>query len=279
MKQIFIFSDTQKDTISYFEREPAILVSMNRSDLPYLKEQDFADFSAVYVLIGGDKRYVGQAAGQTITQRLSQHFLKDDKAWVDSVIFFSRTDGKMSKADTDYLEKKLIQDFKEKSEFDLTNSTAGNTSYIDKLQKAKSDQLYDTVFEIIDEIANIDLFGATEEAEDVTAVPTIAGDAFEIEYNGKKIASSSARGLFIDFVKDIVNDSKYENQIQEIIIDNSPTFSMILGKKVSTYNGRPNSIEVSNGIWLYTNFSRKNIKKKIEKFARQMRLNIKLKWG
>lgn len=277
MKQIFIFSDTQKDTISYFEREPAILVSMNRSDLPYLKEQDFADFSAVYVLIGGDKRYVGQAAGQTITQRLSQHFLKDDKAWVESVIFFSRTDGKMSKADTDYLERKLIQDFKEKSDFDLTNSTAGNTSYIDKLQKAKSDQLYDTVFEIIDEIANIDLFGATEEVEDDT-VPTITGDAFEVEYNGKKIASSSARGLFIDFVKDVVNDSEYENQIKEIIIDNAPTFGMILGRKVSTYNGRPNSAEVANGIWLYTNFSRKNMKKKIEKFAGQMGLKIKLKW-
>lgn len=183
----------------------------------------------------------------------------------------------MSKADTDYLERKLIQDFKEKSDFDLTNSTAGNTSYIDKLQKAKSDQLYDTVFEIIDEIANIDLFGATEEVEDDT-VPTITGDAFEVEYNGKKIASSSARGLFIDFVKDVVNDSEYENQIKEIIIDNAPTFGMILGRKVSTYNGRPNSAEVANGIWLYTNFSRKNMKKKIEKFAGQMGLKIKLKW-
>ncbi|MFS9271942.1 hypothetical protein QM457_07525 [Streptococcus timonensis] len=82
MKQIFIFSDTQKDNISYFEREPAILVSMSRSDLPYLKEQDFANYQAVYVLIGGNKRYVGQAAGQSISLRLSQHFLKEDKAKV-----------------------------------------------------------------------------------------------------------------------------------------------------------------------------------------------------
>lgn len=82
MKQIFIFSDTQKDNISYFEREPAILVSMSRSDLPYLKEQDFANYPAVYVLIGGNKRYVGQAAGQSISLRLSQHFLKEDKAKV-----------------------------------------------------------------------------------------------------------------------------------------------------------------------------------------------------
>ena len=54
MKQIFIFSDSQKDNISYFEREPAMLVSMNRSDLPYLKEQDFASHTAIYVLIGGN---------------------------------------------------------------------------------------------------------------------------------------------------------------------------------------------------------------------------------
>lgn len=87
MKQIFIFSDSQKDNISYFEREPAMLVSMNRSDLPYLKEQDFASHTAIYVLIGGNKRYVGQAAGQTIYQRLYQHFSKEDKKWVSQFYF------------------------------------------------------------------------------------------------------------------------------------------------------------------------------------------------
>ncbi len=51
MKQIFIFSDNRKDSIVYFEREPAILVSMNRNDLLYLKEQDFATYPAIYVLI------------------------------------------------------------------------------------------------------------------------------------------------------------------------------------------------------------------------------------
>lgn len=66
---------------------------MSRSDFPYLKEQDFANYPAVYVLIGGNKRYVGQAAGQSISLRLSQHFLKEDKAWVESVLFFARADG------------------------------------------------------------------------------------------------------------------------------------------------------------------------------------------
>lgn len=100
------------------------MVSMIRSDLPYLKEQEFVNYPAVYVLIGGNKRYVGQAAGQSISLRLSQHFLKEDKAWVESVLFFARVDGKMSKADTDYLERRLIQDFQEKSDYEMMNLQA-----------------------------------------------------------------------------------------------------------------------------------------------------------
>lgn len=76
MKQIFIFSDSQKDNISYFEREPAMLVSMNRSDLPYLKEQDFASHTAIYVLIGGNKRYVGNLQAKPFINGYINTFLK-----------------------------------------------------------------------------------------------------------------------------------------------------------------------------------------------------------
>ena len=76
MKQIFIFSDSQKDNISYFEREPAILVSMSRSDLPYLKEQDFASHTAIYVLIGGNKRYVGNLQAKPFINGYINTFLK-----------------------------------------------------------------------------------------------------------------------------------------------------------------------------------------------------------
>ena len=61
---------------------------MNREDFPYLKEQEFSKFPAVYVLIGQNKRYVGQTAGQTITQRLSQHLSDEAKNWAESVVFF-----------------------------------------------------------------------------------------------------------------------------------------------------------------------------------------------
>lgn len=67
-------------------------------------------------MIGENKRYVGQVAGQGITQRLTQHFQNKDNDWVEFVLFFARADGKMSKAGTDYLERRLIKDFKKKSD-------------------------------------------------------------------------------------------------------------------------------------------------------------------
>ena len=64
MKQIFITTNRQKDNISFYENEPAILVTLDKADLPYLKEQEFSAFPAIYVLIGNNKRYIGQTADQ-----------------------------------------------------------------------------------------------------------------------------------------------------------------------------------------------------------------------
>ena len=171
---------------------------MTKGDFPYLKEQEFSIYPAVYVLIGGNKQNVGQAAGQSISTRLSHHFRNEKKDWVDSVLFFSITDGKLSIADTDYLQKRLIQNLIEKSDYEMTNHTSRNDSFIGKLQKAKSDQLYDTVFEIIDEIANIDLFGSSE--DNVVSTGEVSTDGqYQIEYDGKRLASKSARGLLVVF--------------------------------------------------------------------------------
>ena len=251
---------------------------MTKGDFPYLKEQEFSNYPAVYVLIGGNKRYVGQAAGQSISTRLSQHFTNEKKYRVDSVLFFSRTDGKLSKADIDYLEKRVIQDFIEKSDYEMMNHTSGNDSFIDKLQKAKSDQLYDTAFEIIDEIVNIDLFGSSEDNK-VSTVDVSTDVQYQIEYDGKRLASKSARGLLVDFVSQLFTDEKYTDQLHELIVDETPSFAMILGRKPSMYNGRPNSAKVADGVWVYANFNKKNVRIKIEKLARQLGIPVIIKWN
>ena len=151
-------------------------------------------------------------------------FLKKIRNGLSQFYFFSRTDGKLSKADTDYLEKRLIQDFIEKSDYQMMNSTIGNKSYIGKLPKAQSDQLYETVFEIIDDIANIDLFGVSE-GELTNEVSS--SDMFEIQYDGHTLQSKSARGLFVDFVKSMLVDDKYKQQIEELIAPNAPTAGVV----------------------------------------------------
>ncbi len=276
MKQIFIFSDNRKDSIVYFEREPAILVSMNRNDLLYLKEQDFATYPAIYVLIGGNKRYVGQVAGQKIAQRLTQHFQNKANDWVESVLFFGRADGKMSKADTDYLERRLIKDFSEKSSYELTNSTKGNKSYIDKLQKAKSDQLYNIAFEILNDIANIDLFGTEKEESN-----TYNEDhPFKLTFENKVITAKSARKLYTKFAEAVIENPSYEAIIKKIVVEGCPTYSLIFGSEIGNYNGYSNAVRLSNGICLYNNLSRKGLREKINTIAQQVGVEYKiLKWG
>ncbi|MCW6179567.1 hypothetical protein L7U65_26925, partial [Klebsiella pneumoniae] len=61
--------------------------------------------------------------------------------------------------------------------FDLVIAAGGDG----KLSKAQSDQLYETVFEIIDDIANIDLFGVSEGELTNEVSPS---DMFEIQYDG-----------------------------------------------------------------------------------------------
>ena len=54
---------------------------------------------------------------------------------------------------------------------------------------------------------------------------------------------------------------------------------MILGRKPSMYNGRPNSARVADGVWVYANFNKKNVRIKIDKLARQLGIPVKIKWN
>ena len=277
MKQVFIFSDNQKDSIFCYEHDPVILVTMNREDFPYLKEQEFSKFPAVYVLIEQNKRYVGQTAGQTITQRLSQHLSDEAKNWAESVVFFSRKDGKMSKTETEYLEHKLIQDFKTKSDFELTNLNNGNTSYIGKLQKLQAEALYETVFEINEDITSLNFFGEESPSYELKQ-KELKTDKFVISYDKQKITSNSARKLFVEFVRNLLKDNKYSEKIKSLIVDDRPSHAFILGTKRSTYGGRPSSVQVSENIWLYTNLSRKDTRRKLEKLAADLSVKVELIW-
>ncbi len=83
----------------------------------------------------------------------------------------------------------------------------------------------------------------------------------------------------VDFVSQLFIDEKYTEQLQEFIVDETPSFAMILGRKPSTYNGKPNSANVAEGVWVYANFNKKTVRIKIEKLARQLGIPVKIKWN
>ncbi len=106
-----IVSDRSKDNITVYTKEPVFLAIADREDLKVLKDLEEANKAGIYILLGENQRYVGQASGK-IYDRLKQH--NEQKDWWNKIIFFGREDGRLDKSQTDYLEKKLIDEFKKR---------------------------------------------------------------------------------------------------------------------------------------------------------------------
>ena len=98
---IFINRESGNDNISIFYDEPTFVVI----DLPAIQLIEESQ-KQVYILLGDNKRYVGQASN-SIFSRLQQH--NTNKPWWNKLIFFGREDGHLSKAQLDLLERLIIE--------------------------------------------------------------------------------------------------------------------------------------------------------------------------
>ncbi len=151
---IFINRESGNDNISIFYDEPSFVVIANKDDLASIQLIDESKKPGIYILLGDDKRYIGQASN-TIFNILQQHYI--NKPWWNKLIFFGREDGHLSKAQLDLLERKIIEKMK-RAEIELDNNTQGNQSYIDKLSQFSALSLLSKVERVLIDIANI---GAT----------------------------------------------------------------------------------------------------------------------
>lgn len=94
------------------------------------------------------------------------------------------------------------------------------------------------------------------------------------------LTAPSARRLFIDFAEAIVEIKRYEQIVKGMVIKGCPTSRLLFGNELGSYNGQPNSVQLKNGIYLFTNFSRKAVRKKIDTLALQLGIDYKiLKWA
>ncbi|MCL2114428.1 MAG: hypothetical protein FWH31_10875 [Streptococcaceae bacterium] len=270
MRNIFITRNRDNDNISVYEKEPAVVITADRSDLSYLKNLSYANNPGIYLLLGENKRYVGQAAGQTINQRLSQHNLDENKSWFSKIIFFGRIDGNLTRTQADILEAKLIAYFEE-NEIPTENKTVGNSGKVDRLSEYQANELWDTFFEVLEEVANIDLI--QQEIQEETAKPQ--NKDFVVKYDGKAIRNKVARQLYIRLVKELWKSELYNEKLREFVVDEKATYKYVFGRKANVAsNGAKDSVEIDDGIHLYVSLSRASISWEINKIANWLGIKI-----
>lgn len=204
------------------------------------------------------KRYVGQASG-SIFSRIQQHDL--NKKWWNKVIFFGREDGHLNKAQLDFIEAKLINNFIQ-SEFELDNNTNGNSSYIDKLSKISATSLLSRIDETLREVANISLFDKT--LDDVVE-KRASGYEHHVVFMGKKFVNKSARKILLEVIKDIIT-SGYVNKLAPILSNSEPSTTKFLGTKtrISANGTRLTNPIAGTPYYLYVTFSTEAIQNKLE---------------
>ena len=140
---IFINRESGNDNISIFYDEPTFVVIANKDDLPAIQLIEESQKPGIYILLGDNKRYVGQASN-SIFSRLQQH--NTNKPWWNKLIFFGREDGHLSKAQLDLLERLIIEKMNtaniEKSILKLYSAVGEIThgDYREEITKIKSER-------------------------------------------------------------------------------------------------------------------------------------------
>lgn len=271
VKHIIVVSDNSRDNITVYTEEPAFVSIADRTDMNALKELDEANKAGIYILMGEDKRYVGQAS-TSIYNRLSQHHKQKD--WWHQVIFFGREDGHLDKSQTDYLENLLIKEFRQTS-FKVVNNTDGNTSWIDKTSKIQADKVWNIAQNILQEVANIDLF---ENSEPII-VEEKTGNYFIQLSDGHNIYGKNPSNNYLEFFKYLLSHNTYSPKVRERIMNGKTNSKYLLGTE-PRFDRKSNrlSTELEENIHLLTTLSTADKKRVLLRFADQIGLGITINW-
>ncbi|MDH2997015.1 methionine sulfoxide reductase [Pasteurellaceae bacterium LFhippo2] len=266
-----IVSDRAKDNITVYTKEPVFLAIADREDLKALKYLEEANKAGIYILLGENQRYVGQASGR-IYDRLITH--NENKDWWSKIIFFGREDGHLDKSQTDYLEKALIDAFR-KTDLILDNGTSGNRSFIDKTNKIKADNVWNIAQEIMDEVAHINIFESyfNDEEENQTS-------QIYIELDGHKITGKSYQDNQKQFFLFLLKQPKYRLLVEDFCLNGKPTVGHCIGNTPSFQpNGMKYTFELEKDLYLHIHASTTARRKAIQKFADVAGLKVVFHWG
>ncbi len=115
---------------------PGEMYSAPKESVDQLLSSDACKKFGVYLLLSGDKVYIGQSID--LAKRVSQHVAK--KKWWERVIILTTADDSLNRADIDYLEYYLIQKALNSNRLDSDNKKRGNMPKVDKFRKPELEQ-------------------------------------------------------------------------------------------------------------------------------------------
>lgn len=154
MPKHITYQITEEDSVSFFYSDPIVAGIAHRDDFNALSKEDEVRNPGIYILISPAQRYVGQASANILT-RLNEHH--KNKPWWEEVIFISHQWGGLGKDKLDYLESKLISEFKALG-YDMDNSNGGNTSHISRGAKIEADNFLQHGIEAVEQIGRVKFY-------------------------------------------------------------------------------------------------------------------------
>ncbi|MGT2926466.1 GIY-YIG nuclease family protein [Streptococcus cuniculipharyngis] len=275
VQHTIIAADNGKDNITVYTKEPGVVTSAHRSDLNALRQLPEAQKAGIYILIGENKRYIGQAA-TSVYSRLYQH--DKEKDWWNQVIFFGREDGHLDKSQLDYLETVLIKEFRDAG-FNLENATQGNSSWIDKISKIHADNIWHITQNVLEEVANIPLFEPSTNEQEKDNVTDHHRDYTLVLADGSIISGKNPTTCYVNLFKHLLKDPKTKDQILSLVTTGGPSSRLLLGT-VERFDksGMRLTSPITPHIHVYSNLSTADKKRVLRRFANQIGLSLTINW-
>lgn len=144
-RHIVLWSQGPEDSVRVYTEDTVVVTTLDRKDLHIFKNLPGGEKPGIYILIGQDRRYVGQTS-VSVMNRLSAH--DKDRDWWDRAVVISREDGTLDKSQLDRLEAWLIEKF-EGLGYSGDNIYSSPSSYIEALQRGRAKTLLDRAESIL----------------------------------------------------------------------------------------------------------------------------------
>lgn len=276
VQHTIIVADNGRDDITVYTKEPAVMTIAMRSDLNALKQLPEAQRAGIYILLGENRRYIGQAA----TSVYSRLYLHDkEKTWWNQVIFFGREDGHLDKSQLDYLEALLIKEFHETG-FQLDNATQGNSSWIDKISKIHADNIWNITQNILEDIANIQLFELSDFPAEDASNPQQSNAKYQaILTDGHRIEGKNPTNCYVNVFRYLLQSPKTKDKVAELIQNGEPNSRFLLGNTERfDKSGMKLTSQIAPHVFLFNNLSTADKKRALTRFVESIGETIQLQW-